>query len=355
MRGVYVLLCCAFACMAAVAADYRSVEPGHLIAFPQDEGSHPQFRTEWWYVTGWLESSTGRPFGFQVTFFRHRPGFDEHNPSRFAARQLLFAHASLSDPRVGKLLRAEKMARAGFGLAEANEGSLDVRIDDWRLRRETEEALVARVAAERFRFELEFRSSQPPLLHGRDGYSQKTPDPAAASYYYSLPQLQVRGRIRVDGEERAVRGIAWLDHEWFTDILDRSTQGWDWTGLNLEDGSALMALRMRTEQGETYWAAATWCDAKGATRAFEPGDVRWEVRRRWRSPRTGIEYPVEVLLHVGARTLHLRPLMEDQENDARASVGIIYWEGAMRAYDESGRYVGRGYLELTGYGERIRF
>ncbi|MDY0067539.1 MAG: lipocalin-like domain-containing protein [Steroidobacteraceae bacterium] len=344
----------ALVCVAGAQPEYGAVTPGHVIQWPRDEGSHPRFRTEWWYLTGWLESETGQTFGFQVTFFRHRPGFDEHNPSRFAARQLLFAHASLSDPRMGKLLRAEKVARAGFGLAEAREGSLDVHIDDWRLRRAADGPISAQLAAERFRFDLQFASTQPPLLHGRERYSQKTPDPDAASYYYGLPQLQAQGRIWVDGEAHAVRGLAWLDHEWFSDILDASAQGWDWTGLNLDDGSALMALRMRNAQGEPYWAAATLRDAQGVIRTFGPREVHWQVLRRWRSPRTGIRYPVEVRVQVGGRTLHLRPLMDDQENDARASTGIIYWEGAMRALDASGRAIGRGYLELTGYGERIR-
>ena len=127
------------ACWIPVFAEsvaYQSVVPGYAIVLPRDEGSHPQFRTEWWYVTGWLETGSDRPLGFQVTFFRRRPGTQEDNPSRFAARQVLFAHAALSDPRAGGLLRGERAARAGFDLARAREGALDVAIDDWFLRRD---------------------------------------------------------------------------------------------------------------------------------------------------------------------------------------------------------------------------
>ncbi len=339
---------------ARAAIPYAAAVPGYTIELPRDEGSHPAFRTEWWYLTGWLHDDAGRPFGFQVTFFRHRPDFDEANPSRFAPKQLLFAHASLSDPAHGRLRRAEKIARAGFGLAEAREGVLDVHIDDWSLRREARR-LVSTVSTREFRFELSFDIAQPPLLHGRDGYSQKTPDPNAASYYYSLPQLGAHGSIWIDGKVHEVRGIAWLDREWFGSVIDDHSQGWDWTGLNFEDGSALMALQMRRTDGSKYWAAATWRDAAGHVRTFEPNEVEWQVVRRWRSPRTGIVYPVEIRVRVGERTLHLRPLLDDQENDARASTGTIYWEGAMRAFDESGAQIGRGYLEMTGYGERIRF
>ncbi len=351
------LTCCVAMLTCAVngtQVENQAAVRGYTIELPRDEGSHPNFRTEWWYLTGWLDDNDGNSFGFQVTFFRHRPGFDESNPSAFAAKQLLFAHASVSDPKLGKLRRAEKVARAGFGLAEAREGALDVHIDDWSLRR-TGESIAANVSSREVRFEIECEVRELPLLHGRDGHSQKTPNEGSASYYYSLPQLQVRGRLWVGDAVREVRGVAWLDHEWFGSILDEASQGWDWVGLNLDDGAALMALQMRKSNGEKHWAAATLRDADGVVQTFEPTQVEWHHRRRWRSPRTGVEYPVEMSVRVGDRTIHLRPLLDDQENDARGSTGTLYWEGAVRAYDDAGRPIGRGYLELTGYGERIRF
>src|SRR5882672_9709835 len=33
---------------------YAPVTADQRLVFPADYGSHPQFRTEWWYVTGWL-------------------------------------------------------------------------------------------------------------------------------------------------------------------------------------------------------------------------------------------------------------------------------------------------------------
>jgi predicted secreted hydrolase len=341
---------------ASAQGEFPSVVPGYTFEFPRDEGSHPAFRTEWWYLTGWLEDGAGRTFGFQMTFFRHRPGTDESNPSRFAAKQLLFAHASLSDPSAGRLLRDERTARAGFELAEAREGEMDVYIDQWRLHRPANDRRIhAAVATDTFELEVDLEVRQPPLIHGRGGFSQKVPNPSSASYYYSLPQLQASGRIVVGGKRFAVRGAAWLDHEWFTSVLDERAYGWDWVGLNLDDGGALMAFRMRNAQGEQHWASGTWRDRDQRTRVFARDEVRWRAMRRWRSARTGVEYPVEWQVQVGERTITLRPLLDDQENDARASTGTLYWEGAVRAYDESGRYLGRGYLELTGYGERIRF
>jgi predicted secreted hydrolase len=344
----------------AVAADvvYPEVAPGYEIVFPRDEGSHPSFRTEWWYVTGWLETPQGDPLGFQVTFFRTRPGTQEDNPSRFAAKQVLFAHAALSDPRRGKLLRGERAAREGFELAYARPERLDVAIEDWSLQRVEPSADIYRavVDAAGFSFDLKLRATSPPLLNGRRGFSQKAPDARTASYYYSLPGLQVEGSLHTAAGTQQVRGHAWLDHEWSTTFLDAQTQGWDWTAINLDDGSALMVSRMRDAQSAQRWAFASHRKARSSeVRTFAPQDISWQPLRRWRSPRTGIEYPVEWQVRIGERRLRLRPLMDDQESDTRASTGTIYWEGAVTAFDEEDRAIGRGYLELTGYGQRLTF
>jgi predicted secreted hydrolase len=349
-----VAACVTIGAVAIAQAPFPRAQQGYVLEFPRDEGSHPEFRTEWWYLTGWLEDDSGRPLGFQVTFFRRRPGTDEANPSRFAAKQLLFAHASLSDPDTGHLLRDERTARAGFGLAEAREAAMDVHIDDWRLqRRAADRVIVAQIATDEFSFDLELRAVQPPLLQGDDGYSRKGPDRDAASHYYSLPQLQASGSVVIEGKRRSVRGTAWLDHEWFDLVLDSQARGWDWTGINLEDGSALMVFQMRNEAGGEHWASGTWRQA-AATRRFDREEIAWRALRRWRSARTGVEYPVEWQVRIGERTIRLRPLFDDQENDARGSTGTLYWEGPVRAYDEADRYIGKGYLELTGYGSPIR-
>lgn len=360
MRAAWTITTALFAVLvvwasaASAEATYPAVVPGYKIELPRDEGSHPQFKTEWWYLTGWLERGSGEPLGFQLTFFRSRTGIDEDNPSRFALRQVLFAHLAVSDPKRGRLLHHEKSARPGFGLAAASEGSLDVYIDDWHLRREGD-VYHAVAAAENLQIELRLRTTTPPLLQGDQGFSQKGPQPSSASYYYSLPQLAADGRIVIDGQEQSVRGRAWFDHEWSGAIVDERAQGWDWAGINLDDGGALMMFQMRGEQESELWAAAKR-RAGGTDQAttYRPEDVEWRPLRYWRSPRTGIRYPVEWQVTVGERVLTLRPLMDDQENDARGSTGTIYWEGAVRAFDAHNEQIGRGYLELTGYGKKIR-
>jgi predicted secreted hydrolase len=339
-------------CAAAPVQDYAQVQSGVELQFPRDHGSHPQFRTEWWYLTGWVSDESGRDSGIQITFFRNRPRVAEDNPSRFAPRQLLFAHAALADAGTGRLLHDQRAARAGFGLAEAQQGRTEVAIDDWTLR-QSADGYSARIAAREFDYALEFRLTQPVLLQGVRGLSRKGPEAAQASFYYSQPHLAVSGSITLGGEKRVVRGEAWLDHEWSSEYLAPQAQGWDWIGLNLADGGALMAFRIRDKQGGTLWAGGSRRAADGSVRVLDPGEVSFQALRRWRSPRTQTEYPVALRVRAGDLDFELVPMMDDQELDSRASTGTIYWEGAVSARTGD-KPLGRGYLELTGYWRPLR-
>ena len=336
---------------AGEAADYPAVTPAAAVSLPADAGAHPEFRTEWWYVTGWLETASREPRGFQLTFFRIRPAAGRDNLSAFAAHQLLIAHAAVSDPARGRLRYDERIARQGFGLAAAEQGRLAVHVRDWVLE-ERGGALSAVVHAEGFSFELALEPAGPPLLNGRRGYSQKGPSPRSASLYYSLPQLRVRGRLVRDGRAEDVTGSAWLDHEWSSSYLDAESVGWDWIGLNLADGGALMAFRIRDARGGARWAGGTLRSADGTTRAFAPSEIEFVPGRRWHSPLNDADYPVEWRVRAGPVELALAPLMDDQVSDSRLTTGAVYWEGAVEAR-AAGRLIGRGYLELTGYGERL--
>jgi predicted secreted hydrolase len=328
---------------------FAAADPRYRLRFPRDHGSHPDFRIEWWYVTGWLERATAGALGFQITFFRARPQLAADNPSRFHPRHIIIAHAALSDPARGRLRHAQRAARAVFDLAGADEDDTRVWLGDWRLRRE-DAVYRAVIADAALVLDLELRPTQPLLLQGREGYSRKGAEAGAASHYYSQPQLQVGGRIGTDGRDEAVTGRAWLDHEWSSAYLPRGASGWDWVGLNFDDGSALMAFRMRGRRPDVVlWSAATWRDAAGRTVAIAAQDIRFTPLRHWQSPRTAVSYPVAFRLAAGTLELELQPLMDDQENDTRATTGAIYWEGAVTALRE-GRRAGRGYLELTGYG-----
>jgi predicted secreted hydrolase len=342
----------AVAAAPAMVPPYPPVTADHALEFPADFGSHPQFRTEWWYVTGWLRTGGGEVLGFQLTFFRTRPDIDEGNPSSFTPRQLLIAHCAISDPQRGRLWQDQRIRRAGLGLAEAATGDTHVWMDRWSLERDAG-AYLAKIEADGFSLDLQLTPTQAILLNGDAGVSQKGPAPQQASYYYSLPHVRVAGSISREGRADAVTGEAWFDHEWSSDYLDSQSAGWDWIGINLDDGAALMAFRIRGLKGEARWAGGTLRSRDGHIDVLEPRDIAFAFSREWRSPRTGIAFPVQWHVHAGAREIDLVPLLDDQENDTRLSTGAIYWEGAVQAL-EQGRPVGRGYLELTGYGDRLQ-
>ncbi len=324
-----------------------AVTPGYRLQFPVDFGSHPRYRLEWWYLTGWLSTAGGEPLGFQVTFFRTRPGWNEPNPSAFAPRQILIAHCAISAPRQHRFWQDQRIRRAGLGLAQAQEGDTRVWLDDWRLER-VDGRYRARIAAQDFTLDLTFLPTQPPLPEGADGFSRKGTSAAEASYYYSEPHLRVSGTVVRAAARSEVSGEAWLDHEWSSSDLAPAARGWDWAGLNLDDGGSIMAFRMRDREGRSGWSAATERHPDGSVKSFDPRQVSFTPLRRWHSILSAADYPISSLLQVGTRRLRLEPLLDDQEIDARATSGVRYWEGAVTAF-ESGRPVGRGYLELTGY------
>jgi predicted secreted hydrolase len=347
---------------------YPQVAPRRL-AFPRDFGAHLPYRTEWWYLTGQLDAEPGsqQRVGIQLTFFRIHPPIDPGNPSRFAAHQLVLAHAAIADPRRGALLHEERIARTGFGVASVCESDTRVEVDHWRLTRDRATGIYrGQAQAAQFALELSATPTQPPLPQGEDGYSRKGPDgtgDAPASLYYSEPQLALQARVQIEGTRAGARGLGdgsqqprsgrgWLDHEWSSTLLPPQADGWDWAGFNLEDGSALTAFRIRRagrqEAGSAWFAYASLRPAAAPVQTFAPTQVQFEPLQTWISPRTRAAYPVSQRITVGSRRFETRPLMPDQELDARAAGGVAYWEGASELL-EGGRAVGRGYLELTGY------
>ncbi|MBL8316406.1 MAG: carotenoid 1,2-hydratase [Rubrivivax sp.] len=339
-------------------AGVASVQQGRVLSFPRDHGAHLDARTEWWYATGWLAEQAGAEpsHGFQVTFFRSRTGLAQDNPSRFAARHLLSAHAALTTLKQGRHQHDQRLARwsgtPGAVLGEADTSDGRVRLGDWRLHRDTT-GWHAQVPARGFTLRLDLRPTQGLLLQGDAGYSQKGPDARQASHYYSEPQLEVQASLP-DETAGPARGRAWLDHEWSDELLHPQAVGWDWIGMNLFDGGALTAFVLRRADGSAVWAGGSHRAAGGAARSFTVDELRWVPGRRWASPGTGAQYPVEWTIDTPVGRFQVRALVDAQELDSRASTGTVYWEGLSELRDDSGRRVGLGYLEMTGYAAALR-
>ena len=341
--------------------------PRQPLQFPRDLGSHPDFAIEWWYITGQLQAAK-RLFGFQLTFFRSRVPATQGMRSAFSAKQLIFAHAAVTDVTNQRLLHDQRIARASgntqIDLASASEVDTDVQLGDWSLRRDGSRYL-AQANGSDFSFQLKLRETQPLLLQGDQGWSRKGPQAHQASYYYSLPQLLVSGQLSLGEQTLPVHGQAWLDHEWSNSLMHPQAVGWDWIGMNLLDGSALTAFRLRTKDGGTLWAGGSLRTADtSSAEIFGATEVSFTPERTWKSPASGASYPVQWSVQIrragsGKTTPVLarytvKAVIDNQELDSRQSTGAIYWEGLSELLDSRGALVGRGYLEMTGYASPLR-
>ena len=338
--------------------------PGALLRFPQDAGSHNDFATEWWYVTGYANvAGLQAALGFQVTFFRSRVTATQAMQSRLAARQLVFAHAAVTDVADKKLWHGQRIARWSgepqgknpADTASASTADTNVVLRDWSLRREGAD-LQAFIPSEDFTLKLRLQATQPVLLQGKDGLSRKGPEEKQASYYYSQPQLQVQGDIVLRGKRHTLEAgsTAWLDHEWSQEVLHPQAVGWDWIGINLLDGGALTAFQLRDKEGRPMWDGGSFRSASGVRYAFSRGEVLFKPVRSWRSPLSKASYPVEWIVRTPADYYIVTAVIDNQELDSRQSTGAIYWEGLSEVRDSNGKLVGRGYLEMTGYAAALK-
>ena len=317
--------------------------------FPADFGAHPAQAVEWWYLTGLLGDRDGAPprYGYQLTFFRLRgPAPDDH-PSALAARQLMLGHVALSDLSARQQRHAQRLTRALPGAAQAQLGDCDVKLRDWTLRREGD-GYRAVFNGPGFAMELELASPDAPLLQGDAGLSRKGPSPSQFSLYYSRPQLLTQAALTLDGRRHSLAGRGWLDHEWSDNLLG-SAVGWDWLGINLDDGRALTLFQLRRPDGRRDWAGGSLRTPGQPDRSFAPEDVVMRPTRHWTSAATGGRWPVEWQLQCPAGELRLAAAFDAQEIDARRSSGLVYWEGAARLFGREKQPLGAGYLELTGY------
>jgi predicted secreted hydrolase len=337
------------------------VRRGRALHFPRDHGAHLGSAIEWWYITGDLRGPGDQRHGFQITFFRSRTGLAAQLDSRFAARHLLFAHAAVTDLAARSHLHSQRIARWSGDeaslLARASARDTDLLLGGWALQRRDVEAgsvYTANFGAGGFELELQLQATQPLLLQGDAGFSRKGPHESQASHYLSEPQLVVQGTLRRAGQHVPVRGRAWLDHEWSEQLMHPDAVGWDWIGMNLDDGAALTAFRLRRADGSSLWAGGSWRTVGGALQVFDAHSVRFTPGRIWASPSSGARYPLQWAIDTPAGRFELRALLDVQELDSRGSTGTAYWEGLSELYDAQQRRIGSGYLEMTGYAGRLR-
>jgi predicted secreted hydrolase len=344
----------------AADAGFAQVLTPRTFRFPQDQGPHPEFRQEWWYVTGNLDGAGGERFGFQLTFFRVAlapPGTalqaaPDARPSPWRAREIYTAHFALTDVAGGQFHYAQKWSRAALSLAGSQAEPFAVWLDDWSIRAVpgAQASWRLRAATPEYGLSLDLSPLTPPVLNGHAGLSLKSSERGSASYYYSLPRIAAHGELTRNGRTVPVHGLAWLDREWGSGNLGSREVGWDWFGLQLADGTALMFYAMRNADGSRDPASSgTWIERDGQFRELQSTQVQLTEGGRWDSPRGG-RYPQRWHLVIASLGLDLSitPVLASQE------LGTVprYWEGAadVSGTRQGARIDGRGYVELVGYG-----
>jgi predicted secreted hydrolase len=351
------LCLCASVVRSSSTADFRSVVPGYHFQFPRDHFDHPDFRAEWWYYTGNLHAQDGHRYGFELVFFRQGQRSPQtraagDNPSTWRVDDLYLAHLALTDID-GKGFRYNtRLNRAGPGIAGINFDERRIWNGNWQARWETASGAQRLIAvAEDLRFNIRLTPRKAPVINGENGVSQKAEGTGFASYYVSFPRLAVDGTVN----GTAVSGLAWMDHEWFTNQLAPNQAGWDWFSIQLDNGTDLMLFQLRRTDGMIDpYSAGTFIDRDGHASHLKRADFDLQPIEFWRSPKTGARYPVRWRISVPSRklTLDCAATVPQQELAAPEQQGTTYWEGAV-IY--SGSASGAGYLEMTGYDKPVRF
>jgi predicted secreted hydrolase len=344
---------------AGDVAGYASALQPRTFRFPEDHGPHPDFRNEWWYVTGNLDGSGGERFGFELTIFRFSlapPGEAmNENTSAWKTDQVYIGHFAVSDIDNEKFHVAQRYSRGSMGLAGAQALPFRVWLEDWSIKKtdvqQTKELSPWELHASDKDISLDLRLMplKDPVLNGKDGLSQKASQPGNASYYYSISRLATNGTLQIGATTYAVSGLSWLDREWGSSALSKDQQGWDWFALQLSDGSDLMYYALRQNDGtRDEHSAGTWIDTAGRATHLDHDDVVIEVRKYWESKQGG-RYPAEWTISVPKLDMQLDvvPALRNQE----LITTVRYWEGAVdvRGTSDTGIINGRGYVELTGY------
>jgi predicted secreted hydrolase len=338
---------------------FQQAVPGYTWSFPHDHASHPSFQTEWWYYTGHLRTRTGKTYGYQLTFFRHRldSSGPTLKPSQWFADNLYLAHMAITDAQAPRFVYGEKLNRAALGLAGADEDRYHVWNEDWLAERlGSVHHLLGEIPG--FKLNLILTPLKPPVLHGQNGLAQKGDGKGRASYYYSYTRMKTEGVLHTAEGVFEVEGISWMDHEFGSTQLQEHQIGWDWFSVQLDNQYELMLASIRHRDGSTSpYDSGILVRPDGSSVSLKREDFHIEAQASWQSPKSGAVYPQYWIIRVpiAELTLRLEPVLAAQELVTDNSTRVTYWEGSVRVRGtmQGEEMNGVGYVELTGYARPV--
>jgi predicted secreted hydrolase len=354
MKSRLAALAAALLMLHPLATQYRTAVPGYRFEFPRDYFDHPDFQTEWWYYTGNLKSANGHRYGFELTFFRQAVSRDSAQAAPWDVKDIYLTHLALSDLDGQKFYHSERINRAGPGIAGVSASSARIWNGNWQIQWDGSDEKLQAIDRQ-FQLNLTLHPEKPPIIHGENGVSQKSAGAGNASYYFSLTRLAASGKLDLNGETFEVSGLAWMDHEFFTHLLDSNQVGWDWLSLQLEDNTELMLFRIRRKDGSfDPFSAGTYVDARGKSTHLRANDFTLQpLPESWTSPVTHAIYPIAWKIAIPKLEIELktRTALAAQELVGKTKIAPSYWEGAitMEGRREKSPFSGVGYLEMTGY------
>jgi len=361
--GVMALFKARAASVNPAKPSFQLALPGYKFSFPKDHGAHPNYQTEWWYYTGHLQAQDGSRFGYELTFFRYALT-DKIPPgrSKWAVRDVDFAHFAITDQTHQKYFFCDRMERANMGLAGTQTGKVlllpRIWIDNWQLQFQGKNGNTQHIQASGIsqndanqtlmKINLSQRALTPPIINGANGVSQKGPEPGQASHYYSMPRLATSGTLQLGNQQYKVTGESWLDREFSSRGLAKNQTGWDWFAIQLNDGRNLMLYQIR-QKDNTVDPHSAGTLSNGNTKSIHlmQKDFRIKVLDWWTSPHTKARYPAKWKVEIPQYhlSLEITPTVADQEMRPRHE-SAIYWEGSC---DVAGTAAGKAYVEMTGY------
>lgn len=356
---VFFFLLFAFSTPVDAQSNFARVEKAWEWQFPRDHGQHAKFQIEWWYFTGNLKADNGPRFGYELTFFRQAftPAFSARL-SPWAFRDIYIAHFAITEVEKEKFHYAQRISRGALNLAGADSATLAVHLGDWFVRQETANPSdgVGKIHLQALspfgRIDFVLTSVQPPVFHGAKGLLPNSDLPGDGAYYYSLPNLQTTGILKMNEESFYLRGTSWMDHEFFTPVADIKSVNWDWLSLHLSDSTEVMLAQLhRGSNAEVLHSTGTFIHQNGTAQKLSPHEIVLEPQVWWTSPASGAKYPLAWKIKFLDYTLQLNTPVKNQELDTRRTTGNFYWEGYVEASGKKGGQPvrGEGYLEMTGY------
>lgn len=340
------------------AESWEIAQPGYKFQFPRDHFSHPQYQTEWWYYTGNLRAAGGRRFGFELTFFRQAQKLGAQILTSEAPvwrpDQLYLAHFALSDIDGRSFYHSERLHRAGPGLAGASLADQRYWNGNWQVRwlslADSRQQLTA--VCERFTLTLLLNPLKPAVIQGENEVLRKGPREGQTSHYIAFTRLQASGELKEANHTHAVSGLAWMDHEFFTEPPANNLTGWDWFSIQLRTNEELMLYRMRGPHGESSpFSSGSYIDAQGKMHFLPAAAFFLTTGATWQSPHSGARYPIAWEIRVPSLNLVLHAKTDLQDQELSSANAPTYWEGAV-TYSGTRRgksIAGAGYLEMTGY------